>query len=415
MDASTSVKDGFSRPARRVESAKKRLAIVASHPIQHFVPLYRELAKQSDLELRVFFCARIGLDAYLDPGFGVEFRWETNLLEGYESEFLEGAEKVKTASFWSIYGHDLAARLSRFKPDIVQVYGYAQLAALRTLSWCTLHRVPVLMMSDSELVHHRPLHVRAVKKALLPALYRRVSGFLTIGDNNEAYLRHYGVDARRMFRSPYPTNDDHFLAALAKRGELRSQARAKLGIAESAFVALFVGKLIERKRPGDLLAAVEQARQQSGRDLVAVFAGDGALRGQLEEQLRRAGAECARFAGFINQAELPSMYALADVVAHPADNDPHPIAVTEGVLMGLPAVVSSKVGSVGATDTVRRDKNGLVFTVGDVRGFAAALVRLASDRELYQRMSKVSREVGDEMGMHASVNGYVRALRTALD
>jgi glycosyltransferase involved in cell wall biosynthesis len=415
MDASTSVNDGSSRRVRRVASAKKRLAIVASHPIQHFVPLYRELAKQSDLELRVFFCARIGLDAYLDPGFGVQFRWETNLLDGYESEFLEGAEKVKAAGFWSIYGEDVAARLNRFKPDVVQVYGYAQLAALRTLAWCTLHRVPVLMMSDSELVHHRPLHVRAAKKAVLPLLYRGVSGFLTIGDNNEAYLRHYGVGAQRMFRSPYPTNDEHFLAALANRGILRAQARAKLEIAESAFVALFVGKLIERKRPADLLAAVEHARRQSGRDIVAVFAGDGALRRELEEQLRRGGPECARFAGFINQAELPSMYALADVVAHPADNDPHPIAVTEGVLMGLPVVVSSRVGSVGPTDTVRRDQNGLVFPVGDVPAFAAALERLAGDRELHERMSKVSRHVGDEMGMHASVKGYVRAIRAAVD
>jgi len=34
----------------------KRLAVVITHPIQHFVPLFARLAQMPDVELKVFFC-----------------------------------------------------------------------------------------------------------------------------------------------------------------------------------------------------------------------------------------------------------------------------------------------------------------------------------------------------------------------
>jgi glycosyltransferase involved in cell wall biosynthesis len=250
--------------------------------------------------------------------------------------------------------------------------------------------------------------VRAAKRALLPLIYRQVAGFLTIGDNNEAYLAHYGVSRNAMFRSPYPTNDAHFTHALERAASDRREVRRQLGIDEQAIVALFVGKLIERKCPADLLAATQLVRSRSALDLIALFAGDGELRSSLEASNNGA----ARFAGFVNQEALPSMYAAADMIVHPAHNDPHPIAVTEGVLMGLPAVVSDRIGSVGPTDTVRVGQNGLVVPTGDVPALAAALQTLAGDTELRTRMGEASSGIGREMGMGASVRGYLAAVHS---
>ena len=147
---------------------KTRVAIVVSHPIQHFAPLYRALAKQPELELKVFFCSRIGLDSYFDPGFGVEFKWETNLLDGYDSEFLDRANEIKKHSFLGLRSGNLGAKLASYKPDVVQVYGYGYLVALQALLWCELHGVPALLMSDSELMHARPPHIRLAKRLVLP-------------------------------------------------------------------------------------------------------------------------------------------------------------------------------------------------------------------------------------------------------
>ncbi len=65
-----------------------RLAIVISHPIQYYAPIYRELAKLPGLELKVFFACDWGVQPSLDPGFGQTFAWDVPLLEGYAHEFL---------------------------------------------------------------------------------------------------------------------------------------------------------------------------------------------------------------------------------------------------------------------------------------------------------------------------------------
>jgi hypothetical protein len=68
-----------------------RLVIVATHPIQHFVSLYRALSRVSGLDVTVLFGSRQGLERYFDVEMNCEIAWNMDLLSGYDSRFL-GAE-----------------------------------------------------------------------------------------------------------------------------------------------------------------------------------------------------------------------------------------------------------------------------------------------------------------------------------
>lgn len=392
---------------------KMRLAIVVSHPIQHFAPFYRELAKEPEVDLKVFFCSRIGLEKYFDVGFGMEVAWDNDLLNGYEHEFLPGAESIRQTTFRDVNNPEVGKRLEPFHPDVIVVLGYSMKTNLRVLYWAWRHSVPVLMFGDSELLQPRRLMVRLFKEAYVRAVYRFVSGFLSIGDHNEKYLRYYGAPQQRIFRSPYPTDERMFMDALSRRDELRRQVRSQWKIPEGAFVGIFVGKLIRRKRPGDLVeAAGLLGRQNSGgRPFVAMLAGDGELRQQLESRSASQGPEHCRFIGFASQKELRAAYCAADICVHPADIDPHPIAVNEAVLMGMPVVVTDRIGSVGPTDTARSGENALVYPAGNVEALAREIDTLRCNPELYSKMSAMSRVVAGETGMRASVEGYLRAMR----
>ncbi|WP_312798327.1 hypothetical protein, partial [Tianweitania sp.] len=127
---------------------RQRLAIVVSHPIQHFVPLYRALAARSDITLKVFFATRIGVDRTFDAEMNTAYAWDGNLLEGYDHAFLDEADGIDQVSFRSVNNPSIAAALREFEPMAVLIYGYAQLTALRALAWSRLHRVPVLMAGD---------------------------------------------------------------------------------------------------------------------------------------------------------------------------------------------------------------------------------------------------------------------------
>ncbi len=389
-------------------TAPRRLAIVASHPIQHFVPLYAALAATPDIELKVFFVSRIGLERYFDDEMLTEITWKMDLLAGYDHEFLPGAEAIKTIDFKSIDSLGLGAALDRFDPQAVMVYGYAQRIAHRAMGWARRRGRSVLMISDSELLRTRGGLVARVKAALIPLIYRRVDAFLSVGDRNEDYYRHYGVPQDRIFRSPFTIDETGFKAAAARRDEARAALRAELGLASDAVIALFVGKLSERKRPGDLLEAVARLKAQ-GVDVHAVFAGNGALAESLAADAKRIDAP-AHFLGFINVDRLPSLYVAADMLVHPSMADPHPLVCSESACVGLPVILSDRIGAEGPTDIARAGENAVVFPVGDVEALAAHIATLATDLAKRAAMGARARAIFDELDVERSIDGIRRAI-----
>src|SRR5207302_1428408 len=120
----------------------------------------------------------------------------------------------------------------------------------------------VVYFGDSELVHRRSWAARALKELVLRWFFRRCQAFVTIGDNNEAYYRHYGVPPEKLFRGAYPVDVARFRARLAEPGRpSRGELRRRHGIPEDALVVLFLAKMITIKRPGDVVEALGQLRQ----------------------------------------------------------------------------------------------------------------------------------------------------------
>jgi len=65
-----------------------KLGILTTHPVQYQVPWFQELAARSDVDLSVFFCM-IPNERQQGEGFGIDFRWDIPLLDGYRHEVLK--------------------------------------------------------------------------------------------------------------------------------------------------------------------------------------------------------------------------------------------------------------------------------------------------------------------------------------
>ena len=113
----------------------------------------------------------------------------------------------------------------------------------------------------------------------------------------------------------------------------------------------------------------------SGLPVVGVFLGTGVQ----QEAIRQAGQATVRITGFVNQRDIPLYYALADVLVMPSEIDPHPLTVTEAGSLGIPAIVSDRVGCVGPTDMLRPGENGLVYACGDEAALAQAIKSVLTD------------------------------------
>ena len=134
---------------------------------------------------------------------------------------------------------------------------------------------------------------------------------------------------------------------------------------------LFVGKLIDSKRPHDLLRAAALVAQRS-RPVDVAFAGAGDAEGALRQAAADAGV-LTIFHGFVNQSGLPAIYAAADAIVCPSV-ETWGLVVNEAMACGVPAVVSDAVGC--GPDLVDEGATGSLFRLGDVAALAQAIERV---------------------------------------
>jgi len=384
----------------------KRVAVVVSHPIQHFCPQYESWARIDGVDLRVFFASRHGLAPYHDHGFGAVIQWEGLSLD-FACEFLEGADTRVVDG--AVDCRALDARLSEWDAEIVVVYGYSQPLQRRATAWSVRNGRRVAMIGDAELRSRRRWLSLGVKRVWLGRHLRAIDVFLTVGDANEAYYRHYGVSDRRFVRTSFPIDRRSFDTRLPDRARVRVVLRGKLCIPADHVVVLMVGKLVPWKRQGDLVAFANRVGPSRG-NVTVVLVGSGSSESILKVEVRRVGPGGVLFAGFVNVDQLVDYYLAADIYAHCAEIEPHSLAISEAIYSGLPVVLSDRCGSYGPTDDVRPGVNGYVYQCGDVEALSGSLLRLIDDRGLRSRMGAASTEIGRANQRLAHGKGLEQAL-----
>jgi glycosyltransferase involved in cell wall biosynthesis len=164
----------------------------------------------------------------------------------------------------------------------------------------------------------------------------------------------------------------------------RSEARRSLDVPAGVPVVTTVGRLTAIKQHHLFLDVVRRLAADYP-TLVAVIAGDGEMRGELEAAAQQLGiAQHVRFLGW--RRDLATIYAATDVFLLTSRNEGTPVALIEAMATGVPGV-STDVGGVG--DVITSEAVGLMAPFDDAAGLAAAAHRLLADPAL--RMSTGAR------------------------
>jgi glycogen synthase len=145
---------------------------------------------------------------------------------------------------------------------------------------------------------------------------------------------------------------------------------------------LSVLRLHARKRPLALVRALPEVLRRAPSAVRLVVAGDGPLRAAVRAEAVRLGvADTVELLGAVPRAEIPALYAAADLFALPSLNEAFGIVALEARAAGLP-VVAMRDG--GAADLVEHGREGLLAEDDDE--FAAQLGTLVVDAALRRRM-----------------------------
>jgi glycosyltransferase involved in cell wall biosynthesis len=340
--------------------------------------------------------------------------WDIPLLEGYKFKILKNLWRGERGRFWSYASPGIAAELWRGRYDAVLVYGWGDISARLAIATARLANVPCMVTGDSSFIYDQecPWLKARVKKAVLGTVFRHIQAFCFTGPFNRVFYKNYGVSDEKLFFAPLAVDNQYFMRRAEAVRPRRNELRARYGIPADRTLLLFVGKLVPRKRPLDIVSVLRDL-QPLFPNLGATWVGDGVLRPQLEEEIAKRGVNHAFVLGFKNQSELPDIYAMADTFVLPSWVDHLGLVTNEAMASGLPVIVSNRTGVWGPGGLVRDGETGFVYPAGDTRALTVAVRKLLHDPTLRQAMGKRATEVVEEFGLDRCADGILGALRFA--
>ena len=389
-----------------------RLGIVTTHPVQYYAPWFRELARRLDIE--VFYAYQQDAQGQADAGFGKAFEWDIPLLDGYSWRWLKNISKNPgLQTFGGCDTPEIHDIVKNGNFDAFLAIGWHFKSALQTAWACKKNGIPFLMRGDSQLGTPRSRLKSALKYLPYRLLLPRVDAHLYVGTRNREYLEHYGVPQEQLFYCPHAIDNDFFKkqAEQAIASKKPEKIREELNIPPDAFIYLFVGKFIPKKRVADFIRAFQKAFPAPHPGTIhAILVGDGPLKGDLL-QLAKSYLDKIHFVGFKNQSELPTFYATANALVLPSDGEETwGLVVNEAMACGIPAIVSDAAGC--SVNMIDDKQTGLSFPLGDIETFSDKLKELVNI--CHQQKELVAKALVEKMALH-SIKQASNGLQKALD
>lgn len=360
------------------------LIIFATHPIQYQVPLWKKMT-EAGINLEVWYFTDFGINASYDVQFGKSFSWDIPMLNGYSYRFLrvnDGASPNK--GFRGIIAKDnLKKLLLESEATHVYINGWQVSAYWQALWAAKSIGLNIIFKGESNDIKPEPTWKWPVKKLLLSQFFKHINHFLYIGEaNKRLYLKH-NIDERILLPGLYCVDNDRFHHNALNQKKHREEIRKNWGIEEEAFCLLFSGKFISKKRPLDIVRAVNQLNRN--KNIHIVYVGDGELyeeiknnahivydksRGMVNENNSKRVK--VSIIGFLNQTEIPKAYAIADCLILPSDyGETWGLVVNEAMASGIPAIVSNECGC--AEDLANPISSNLVYDCGNIQALAKSI------------------------------------------
>ena len=154
------------------------------------------------------------------------------------------------------------------------------------------------------------------------------------------------------------------------------------------FIILSVGNLVPVKNHKQLIEAFAEIKKQLP-NAKLIIAGEGWLKKSLQLLVRNLQlGESVAFIGY--QTNLDKYYGEADIFVHSSLYEGWGRAVIEAVFCGLP-IIMTDVGL--ADEVIKNEESGLVVPVNDKEALKEAILRLAKDRGLANRLAQNARLV----------------------
>lgn len=302
----------------------------------------------------------------------------------------EGAWR-RTANYLSYLAAAVPAGLLEPRPDVViatspQFFcGWAGVLASR------LRRRPFLLEvrdlwpeSIAAVDAMRSRTALRLLERLERGMYRAARHIVTVGDGYRARLIERGVEPHRISVVMNGVDRTRFFPREADR-----DLAGRLGVA-GRFVVTYCGTIGMAHGLEVVLRAGRLLIERDRRDVVFLLVGDGARRRELRDAAARSGLDNVIFAGRLDTGIIPEVLSLSDAClvhlrSSPTFTSVMPSKIFEAAAMARPVIL----GVDGFARTfVENAGCGVYVEPEDERGLVEAILRLAADAALRERLGR---------------------------
>mgnify|MGYP000616119900 CR=1 FL=1 len=188
-----------------------------------------------------------------------------------------------------------------------------------------------------------------------------------------------------------------------------AEVRNRYDLADTRLV-LFVGTVMPRKGVVELVRAMATAvtHTNDNRDVKLLIVGeadlDPAYTDRVQRTIRDAGMQShVEITGFVSEADLRALYALADVFVLPSREEGFGMTVVEAMAAGTP-IVATRVGSV--PNVVEPGQHGFVVAPGNIAELADGIERLLENTEARNHMGDRARQRAEAYSWRSITNEF---------
>jgi glycosyltransferase involved in cell wall biosynthesis len=363
----------------------KRLAIIITHPIQYYAPVFALLSNIEGIKIKVFYTWEKEA-AKFDRDFGKEVEWDIPLLDGYDYSFVSNGKNMGRR-FWDVKNPGLNAAIEDWKATSVLVIGWNYRSHLKAMFYFK-NRVPVLFRGDSTVLDETKGVKTRLRRIFLKFIYRKIDYALYVGTANKKYFLQHGIKESQLVFAPHAIDNKRFSDLSKEQEAFIINTRASLNIGEDCITIIYCGKLSAKKNP---LLLVDTFKKTGNKKLHLIIVGNG----ELEESVKNEIAENDRIhmLPFQNQTIMPAVYRLGQIYCLPSrgPGETWGLGVNEAMACGLAVLVSDKVGC--AYDLIEKGVNGYIFDSGNTNDLLQKLSLLAQDKNRLTEMGKASLKI----------------------
>lgn len=298
----------------------------------------------------------------------------------------------------------LRQAIRRLQPEVVHTHSSKAGILGRAAAWhervpAVVHTIHGLPFGPSESPGKNRLYVGLERWAA-----RRCHAIVSVCDSMTTQALAAGVGRPEQYSTVYSGMD---VEAFLNPTRSRAEVRRELGLADHEVAFATVARLFERKGHADILAIAPEVLRANP-DVRFVWIGSGLLRESLEAEAERLGVRHAlKFTGLVPPDRIPELLAGCDAVVHPSLREGLARVLPQSLLVGRPAI-SYDVD--GAREVVITDETGILLPPQDLPGLRDAILKLAADGGLRNRLGAEGRRRFTDQFRHETMTDQLRIL-----